>query len=62
MVEKLKILNWQKMCLVVGGSLLLDIAASLVAQASLKELAIHAGVVLATTSGAFLLDAAKKID
>ena len=60
--KKIQALHWKKMLLVVAGSLLLDIAASLVAQSNPKELAIHAAVVVATTTGAFLLDAAKKID
>ncbi|MFY9226069.1 MAG: hypothetical protein WAQ98_25555 [Blastocatellia bacterium] len=59
--KSLQLLNWKKMLLVVGGSLLLDLAASLAAEASLKVLLIHAGIVFGTTTGAFLLDAAKKI-
>ena len=60
-MHDLKNINWAKGTVMIGGSLLVDIAASLVAGANLKILLIHLGVVFGTTGGAFLLDAAKKM-
>lgn len=55
-------IHWYKLCLALLGSVMLDLAASLVSKSSLKEALIHAAVIALSVAGSFFMDAYKKAD
>lgn len=61
-MQKQPSIYWNKLGFAVAGSVMLDLAASLVSQSSLKEAVIHAAVVTLSVAGSFFMEAYKRVE